>query len=29
MENKVKRRLGDLLVQSGKLTVRQLQEFFK
>jgi len=26
MDNKVKRRLGDLLVQSGKLTVRQLQE---
>jgi len=26
MDNKVKRRLGDLLVQSGKLTVRQLQD---
>jgi len=26
MNNKIKRRLGDLLVQSGKLTVRQLQD---
>jgi len=25
MENKIKRRLGDLLVQAGKITVRQLQ----
>ncbi|MBU3160428.1 GspE/PulE family protein [Clostridium frigoris] len=26
MDNKIKRRLGDLLVQAGKLTVRQLQD---